>query len=113
VVATELKTGDCLTTAPVAERLGSIHVTPCTKPHRAEVYAVFNLPTGDYPGEQAMTKRVENGCTTRLPRINGKQRGLGVGYIRPQRLYWQLGHRSVICLVESSRPVTTRLVPKH
>jgi putative regulator of septum formation/uncharacterized protein DUF4190 len=115
VGAAELKAGDCVTTVPTdLGAVRSLDVTPCTKPHRAEVYAVFDLPKGDYPGEQAVTKRAEDGCGTRLPTIDeSKQRGLGVDYIYPKRVNWQLGDRSVTCLVESSTPVTTRIVPKR
>jgi hypothetical protein len=98
----------------VAGAIRSVDVTPCAKPHRAEVYTVFHLPDGDYPGEQAVTKQGENGCGTRLPRIAaGKQRGLRVDYIYPKRVNWQVGNRAVTCLVESSTAVTTRIVPRR
>jgi Septum formation len=115
VLPNELKVGDCLSTLPMrAGTVFRIDVTGCTNRHRAEVYALFDLPKGRYPGEKAVTQRAKSACTTRLSKIDiREQRGLGLQYIYPQGVNWQLGQRSVACLVVASTPVTTRIVLKR
>jgi hypothetical protein len=58
-----------------------------------------------------VTRRAESGCGSRLPTIDkSKHHGLEVAYFYPKRVNWQLGSRSVTCLVASSIPVTTRIL---
>jgi hypothetical protein len=111
--ATELKKGDCLRSVPASDTsVTSVEVTPCTQAHRAEVYAAFDLPDGDYPGDAKATAVAEKGCTDRLPTLPaGAGENLDLYYLTPQQGGWKLGDRSVTCFVVSPTPATQPLLP--
>jgi Septum formation/Domain of unknown function (DUF4190) len=112
VSADDLKQGDCLRTVPGDEEVTSVDVTPCTSAHRAEVYAVFDLPAGSYPGDAKVEKLADQGCAARTPDLTGSStKNLEAAYLYPRRAQWQLGDRSVTCIVSSPTDLTSKLVP--
>jgi hypothetical protein len=114
VEADELKVGDCLVRVPsTTSGVRKLDVTPCKNPHRAEVFATFDLPSGSFPGETEVTEKADAGCSQRVPDVAAAADGdLDILYLYPQRVSWRLGDRSVTCMVVSEKkPLTGRLVP--
>jgi putative regulator of septum formation/uncharacterized protein DUF4190 len=105
VSSVELKLGDCLKKVPAEGVVTSVDVVPCTQPHGAEVYAVFNLSGTAYPGSDAVIKQSEDGCTERVDVLTAeaqKDDTLEVYYLYPHTsLVWNRGDHSVSCLVGS------------
>ncbi len=112
LVVTALRPGDCVASLPPAgEGVLNVTVTPCTSPHRVETYAAFSLPEGRYPGDAETEELTADGCEARDPGIDATgAQGLTHSSVFPGRDTWGL-NRTVICLVESPVPVTTRLTP--
>ncbi len=112
VVVTGLRAGDCVASLPPdGEGVLNVTVTPCTSPHRIEVYAAFALPEGRYPGDAETEDLAADGCEARDPGIDATgAQGLAHSSVFPRRDSWGLS-RTVICLVESPVPVTNRLTP--
>ncbi len=112
----DLKVGDCTKSQPAEGEVDDIEVTPCTTPHVGEVYAVFELPAGDFPGQTAVEQAAEKGCDDRIPAAL-EDAGADVGrlsafYVYPQRANWLFGDRTVTCLVVSEEgPLTAPLLP--
>ncbi len=109
----DLKTGDCLVAIPAdTSDVSDVDVTPCTNAHRAEVFATFDLPSGDYPGLTQARQLADDGCSERTPTISTTAGGkLDLYYVYPQKASWSLGDRSVTCFVATSTPVTSKIVP--
>lgn len=56
--------GDCINDPALSpdDALGRTEVVDCAAPHDMEVYHVFSLPDGAYPGDDEVTTTAENGC---------------------------------------------------
>jgi len=72
------------------------HVT-CSAPHDGEVYAVFNLKNGAWPGVAAVKKQANSGCDSRLESYAKNPGKLDFYYLYPDEIYWP-DDRSVICI---------------
>jgi Septum formation len=62
----DVRVHDCLADASEGVEV-SVTVVPCTQPHQAEVFAMYDLAGTDYPGEAAVFDSGEAGCRERLP----------------------------------------------
>jgi hypothetical protein len=112
ISAADLRKGDCLRTAPNDdEGVGSVDVTPCAFPHRAQVYAVFDLPDEPYPGDSRVLQLADEGCQDRTPDISGADANtLAALYLYPEQAQWESGKRSVRCILASRTDLHTTLL---
>lgn len=60
--ALDLEVGQCLNDDIAQDQVSSVPVVECSEPHNGEVYAVPELPDGDFPGEQVINDQVEQLC---------------------------------------------------
>ena len=73
---------------------------PCDVPHDGEVFAVFDLPDGPWPGRDELRTRAESRCAGRFGRYlgdPGKAAELDFTYLSPRRQSWP-EDRAVICI---------------
>jgi hypothetical protein len=94
-----LKVGDCLKTFAASD-LSTAELVPCSGPNAGEVYAVFELPAEDWPGEVAVQTNGRKGCDDRWlasKRQADKPSELHIFY--PAKTSWTLGDRGIICLL--------------
>jgi hypothetical protein len=92
--------------------VASLSAVPCAQPHEGEVYAVFDLPAGDYPGVAAVTKQVETQCTDRLAGYAPKaveDASIGIYFLYPFEQNWRSGDREAVCLATTTPPATGSL----
>lgn len=102
VAVDELRVGDCLAGLPQEGRVHDADTVPCSTPHRAQVYATFTLPKGDYPGDEQVAAQAEEGCGDRATDLDSDDdEKLGLFLLYPRRVNWSLGDRAVICVAES------------
>lgn len=106
VDAMSLLVGDCLVhdaTSDVVE-VWTVHVTPCTKPHDAEVYAVTDMADGEFPGEKVVTAEADEFCYGEFGRFVGlpwEASELDFTVLFPTATSWdQLGDRELLCMVD-------------
>jgi hypothetical protein len=95
--------GDCYLDAEATA--ANYTVVDCAQPHDREVFALFDLPDGPFPGEQAVADDAVAGC------IEEFEAYVGIGYdesalfadqpITPSEGSWDGGDREVICLLYS------------
>lgn len=100
----DLRVGDCLDDVPDDEEFRSLPAVPCADPHEGEVYAVFDLPAGGFPGVTEVADLAEAGCNDRadvLPPAVVSDVTLGLFTITPSEESWDTGDREVSCLVLS------------
>ena len=84
---------------------------PCAQPHEGEVFAVFDLPAGDYPGAAAVDDAgVARSATTRLAAYSPSAEtdpDVGLFSVYPLEQNWHRGDRQVVCLATASSGGTT------
>jgi hypothetical protein len=100
--------GDCLNEPPVegdeAEVVESVRAAPCDQPHTGEVFALFDLPDGDFPGDDAVTTAAEEGCLEEFDAFVGlayEESALDFYTLQPTQDSWeQAEDREVVCVLE-------------
>jgi hypothetical protein len=101
VLVSSIRTGDCLTKEPGASVQLTVELTPCSKPHREEAFANFDLGDGAFPGQAEVDRLAEAGCVSRYEKYVGvpaDQTELVIVYLRPYEESWDVDP-GVTCLV--------------
>lgn len=106
--AFSLVPGDCLPVKPPESASVTVVVLPCTQPHQAEVFAVFQLPGSPedvFPGEPVATAQAVEGCELRFSDYVGIAYGASLFdyfFYKPDAQTWSaLNDRTVTCLLTS------------
>jgi putative regulator of septum formation len=99
----KLVPGDCVVNKPSPRPKITFEVAPCDEPHMQEVFAYFNLPDGDYPGDKEISRLSEGGCVKRYSGYMGSSPAaadpaLKVFFLHPLKSSWHLTKR-VVCLL--------------
>jgi hypothetical protein len=102
----DAKVGDCfsdeLPTDQVTQ-VTNVDAVPCDQPHTNEVFAVFDLPDGEYPGDDAVSRQSEEGCVERFADFVGadyQSSRLVVNFLLPTRQSWDVqDDREVVCAI--------------
>jgi hypothetical protein len=95
----KLRVGDCVSEIKEGE-VANIKVVPCDQPNGGKVFAVFDLPAGDWPGLTAVQTAAEKGCTDRWEASKQKaEQPSSIFYLHPTEDGWQLGDRGATCLL--------------
>jgi subtilisin family serine protease len=101
VSVVDLGVGDCVDDLDDADVQVVVLATPCREPHEGEVFAVFDLPAGPYPGEEEMIGIAEQECVTRLGDYSpdaADDPDTGLFHLAPQSRGWAAGDREVVCI---------------
>lgn len=100
-----MQQGDCFN-LPDGDQVVSIEGVPCSQPHDAQVYAMFDLDDGDYPGQTAIDVASDAGCYDRFAAFVGRSYEssiLGIYSLQPSEEGWdELDDREVVCSVAST-----------
>lgn len=89
--------GEC-----VSDLQGNLPVVSCEEPHEGEVYAVFTLPSGPWPGRESVKAQAGSRCGGELggyasdPHAPARLRYV---YLFPNEDMWATD-RSVICIAK-------------
>jgi hypothetical protein len=102
VEALEIQVADCFNDAGL-DAVEEVTVVPCTDPHDYEVFHVFELADGAYPGVDAIETSWIDGCLARFEAFVGttfEASLLDISAIYPTEETWnELGDREVLCSV--------------
>lgn len=100
----EMRVGDCFNDTDAFfenDEVSSIPAVPCSESHDNEVYAVFNLGSEKYPGDDVVYDLASDGCLDRFQGFVGRDyesSALDFFAIYPTRDSWQqLNDREVVC----------------
>lgn len=100
-VVTEASVGDCFQSPESSTEVAELDKVDCDEPHDNEVFAIFDLDDGDFPGTADVERLAQEGCTERFERYVGapsETTDLGLFAITPNRRTWEgAGDREVIC----------------
>lgn len=98
----ELTRGDCVNGLnDDGEYIGELPAVPCTEPHEGEVFAILELPDGEWPGEEAILDQAARACTDRLAFYSAdvyEDESIYVLPLSPTARGWWLDDRAVICI---------------
>lgn len=102
--AFRIQVGDCLGAIGDGE-FESTQGIPCDQPHQYEVYFAFNLPDGDFPGDNAVAETGEERCyNVFFPYVGTAYEESVYGFttLLPTEASWdQLDDREVLCLISN------------
>jgi hypothetical protein len=89
----------------------ALTTVPCSTPHGAEVYSVFSLPSGRYPGVSSVRTDVEDRCEGDFERYrSGANADMQIDYLYPESASAWAFDRGVICFaVDPAGTRTTSL----
>ncbi len=103
VGAFAIKFGDCIQLPTGLTEVQSVEGVPCSAPHNAQAYDVFDMPGGDaYPGDLAITDAADEGCLDRFAAFVGvpyEESTLYISYLTPTVGSWAEGDHEIQCLV--------------
>jgi len=94
-----LRVGSCLTGLD-GDVVNAPPEVDCDRPHRAEVFANFDLPAGPYPGRDKVIEMTSDACKTRFEVFIGrdlKLSELNEYFVWPIEATWQT-NREVTCI---------------
>ncbi|MET9879906.1 septum formation family protein [Actinacidiphila glaucinigra] len=102
--AFSLHKGDCVDTPhdDLEDRIATMATVPCARTHTAEVFGVFELPGGGYPGDDSISRTAESRCwklTSAYAMDTWAFPGdVEVYYFAPSSESWGWGDREVSCM---------------
>lgn len=98
--------GDCVQEPPATddvELVEQVEAVPCDQPHDGEVYALFDMPDGDFPGEEAVSTAGDDRCVTEFATFIGtsyEESRYDITTLFPTQDSWEeLDDREVVCIV--------------
>ncbi len=105
--AFDIRVGDCFTIADGAQAtVEEADLAPCSEPHMFEAYAEFVYPDkarADYPGTASIFELSDVFCMQEFEAFVGhawETSALDFAYLYPEEEGWELGDRTVLCLIE-------------
>lgn len=106
VDAFDVSIGDCFMDDFGGEALAQVEdidAVPCDQPHRNEVFDLFDLPDGEFPGEEELIRQSQEKCGERFTDFAGidqHETRLDLAYLFPTQMTWDTqGDREVVCTV--------------
>ena len=107
----QLALGDCLSYVDENSSPEEFTVKLCSQAHGGEVYDIWSLPSGAYPGDAEVDEQAGKHCEKVLERYAiGKFADARLLYVHPSRDSWPYDRRVVCIAVPSSRQWTGSMV---
>lgn len=111
VTATDVKVGDCLKQIPGSTRVLTVDTVGCDQPHAGEVFAVLQMPDGDFPAQSAI-EEYQNRCEPALAAYSPTAMtddSVQLYVLYPTADTWKQGDRAVTCIATLDPPRTGSL----
>lgn len=96
----EIEVGMCVNDADITESVWGLPLADCDEPHDSEVFAIFDLPAGEYPGDDEVIRLSDEGCFAAFADYVGVPYDQSVLYFQfywPDKRGWAVDDRAVIC----------------
>lgn len=97
-----INVGDCIQ-LPGAGEVQSVEGVPCTSSHDAQVYAEYDLPGGEFPGQAVLDEQSARGCYDRWQAAVGTvyedDTVLDFTFFNPTAGGWDEGDHEVQCMI--------------
>ena len=96
----DLEVGQCFDDPDDFGEVANVDIVDCEEPHDNEVYHLFDIPDGDYPGASAVDSEAVDGCLAAFDAYVGTEyldSRLEIRYLYPSSDTWGQGDREVVC----------------
>ncbi|MGZ5391787.1 MAG: septum formation family protein [Mycobacterium sp.] len=106
VTATDVEMGDCLSEIPGDTRVLTVKTIDCAEPHAGEVFAVLQMPGGDFPGQAAIDTYADKcspGLASYAPSAMTDDT-VQLYVLYPTAETWEQGDRAVTCVATLDPP---------
>ncbi|MEW5809562.1 MAG: septum formation family protein [Actinomycetota bacterium] len=106
VTATDVEVGDCLAEIPTGDKVMRVQTVDCAQSHAGEVFAVLNMPDGDFPGQAAVESYSEK-CGPELASYSPAAMtddSVQLYVLYPTAETWANGDRAVTCVATLNPP---------
>ncbi|MDA0351783.1 MAG: septum formation family protein [Chloroflexi bacterium] len=97
-----LKVGDCFENPGTGVEVSNVTTTDCGEPHGVEVYGLFDLPDGDFPGAAVVEDAAIEGCLSRFEPYVGRDfdsSALDISWLYPTPDSWDQGDQEIVCIL--------------
>jgi hypothetical protein len=108
VTATDVQVGDCLSEIPQDTRVMLVKTVSCEETHAGEVFAVLQMPDGDFPGQPAIDAYTDK-CSPELATYSPaamEDDTVQLYVLYPTEETWADGDRAVTCIATLDPPRT-------
>ncbi|SED50974.1 septum formation family protein [Ruania alba] len=104
--------GECTQIADLqSDEITEIPTVDCSEEHDAQFFHKFDLPDGDFPGNDGVQTAAEEGCMSEFENFVGtpyQESALFGNFIAPTQETWdQANDREVLCIVYLNDGTTT------
>ena len=106
VTATDVGMGDCLSEIPGDTRVLTVKTIDCAEPHAGEVFAVLQMPGGEFPGQSAIDTYADK-CSPALASYSPEAMtddSVQLYVLYPTAETWEQGDRAVTCVATLDPP---------
>lgn len=106
VTATDVEIGDCLSEIPGDTRVLTVKTIDCAETHAGEVFAVLQMPGGDFPGQAAIDTYADK-CSPELASYAPSAMTddtVQLYVLYPTAETWEQGDRAVTCVATLDPP---------
>ncbi|MGZ5378877.1 MAG: septum formation family protein [Mycobacterium sp.] len=106
VTATDVEMGDCLSEIPGDTRVLTVKTIDCAESHAGEVFAVLQMPGGDFPGQAAIDTYADK-CSPELASYAPSAMTddtVQLYVLYPTAETWEQGDRAVTCVATLDPP---------
>lgn len=96
-----LEVGQCFD-EPTGDEVQNVEIVDCDEGFDAEVYALFDLPEGDFPGADEAASGAFDGCLSRFESYVGIdyfESEIFLDALYPTAESWEQGDREVVCFL--------------
>ena len=97
----ELKVGECFDDPENMDQVSDVELIDCEQPHDNEVYALFDMPEGDFPGVSVVEAAALEGCYDAFEPYVGIDYASSVldfNWLSPTPSSWEAGDQEIICI---------------
>ena len=108
--ADRLMPGDCIRDYDDTTGVSDLPVVPCSQPHEAEVYHVFTLPDGDYPGRAEVEEVSGEKCGAVFePYDTVENEDIEISFLYPRDIDWSRDQGVTCIAVDTGGTRTTSI----
>ena len=97
-----LGVGDCFNDPDAIEEVSDVEMVGCGEAHDNEVFASYEIPGSDFPGQAAVQADAADGCLSRFEPYVGTDyldSSLDVSFLTPSDASWDQGDHEVVCFL--------------
>lgn len=97
----ELKVGQCFDDPESVDVVSDVDIVDCETAHDNEVYALFDMPAGDFPGVSVVQDAAIEGCHDAFEPYVGidyVSSVLDFSWLAPTPASWESGDHEIVCI---------------